>query len=293
MHGARLARRPWADLACPGILIDMDLDLGRWLIVGVGASLLMLGLRTWLPKAAGRRVAEKGSIIGPATRPTFEEQALKRTGAELQNLANRKLHDDMLAEAVKLKLRARTGIEEERLNTLDRAFEKTKDALTARAESYEGIKLLAELHLDRALITQDPLSVADLERAAQGFAKASSFRLGVIDNYVGRGWSYLQMTNVDPEFSHIYAEKAAVAFAAGFERAQMNVWIMRGWGLALDRFARADHHDRKRFGELEAEFRAALARHRDGQHDLFDWYAAIRRADQPEWIDVPPVRDVY
>ncbi|NND03793.1 MAG: hypothetical protein HKN91_13505, partial [Acidimicrobiia bacterium] len=213
----------------------MDLDLGRWLIISVVATLVLLGLRTWLPKAAGRRVAEKGSIIGPATKPTFEAQAMKRTGADMQNIANRKLHDDMLADAVKLKLRARTGVQEERLATLDRAIEKTKDALTARAESYEGIKLMAELHLDRALINQDPLSVADLEQAAQLFAKASSFRLGVIDNYVGRGWSYLQMTQVDPDFSHIYAAKAAQAFAAGFERAQMNVWVMRGWGIAVDR----------------------------------------------------------
>ena len=271
----------------------MDLELGRWLIISVVATLLILGLRSWLPKAAGRRVAEKGTIIGPRTKPAFEEQALQRTGADLQNLANRQLHDDMLAEAVKLKLRARTGHLEDRVATIERAMEKAKDALTARAESYEGIKLMAELHLDRALINPDPTAVADLEQAAQLFAKASSFRLGVIDNYVGRGWSYLQMTNVDPEYSHIYAEKAAAAFADGFERAQMNIWIMRGWGIAIDRLARADQHDAAKLADLESAYRAALGVHRGGQHELFDWYAEIRRAREPEWIDVPPVRDVY
>lgn len=271
----------------------MDLELGRWLIISVVVSVGLLGLRSWLPKAAGRRVAEKGSIIGPATKPTFEEQAMKRTGADLQNLANRQLHDDMLGEAVKLKIRARTGEHEERLETINRAIEKTKDALTARAESYDGIKLMAELHFDRASLTAEQSSVADLEQAAQLFAKASSFRLGVIDNYVGRGWSYLQMTNVDPEFSHVYSEKAAAAFAAGFERAQMNVWIMRGWGLAIDRMARAVQHDRAKLADLESAYRMALGEHRGGQHDLFEWYAEVRRASQPQWIDAPPVRDVY
>ena len=101
------------------------------------------------------------------------------------------------------------------------------------------------------------------------------------------------MTNVDPEFSHIYAEKAAAAFAAGFERAQMNVWIMRGWGMAVDRLARADQHDKGRLADLEDAYRAALGEHRGGEHDLFEWYRAARNAGEPEWIDVPPVRDVY
>ena len=102
---------------------------------------------------------------------------MKRTGAEMQNLANRKLHDDMLAEAVKLKLRARTGEQTDRLNTINRAIEKTKDALTARAESYEGIKLLAELHMDRAFIEAGPSSVADLEQAAQLLPRLLRFAL--------------------------------------------------------------------------------------------------------------------
>lgn len=271
----------------------MDLDLGRWLIISVVASLGLLGLRAWLPKAAGRRIAERGTLIGPATVPSYEEQAARRTGSDLQHLANRQLHDDMLREAMKLKVRARTGDHDERLRTIDRAIEKTKDALTARAESYDGTKLMAELHLDRALINRDLESVADLEQAAQLFAKASSFRLGVIDNYVGRGWAYLQMTNVDPDFGHIYAEKAGVAFSGGFERAQMNVWVMRGWGLAVDRMARSPEHDPSKLAEMEGAYRAALAVHRGGQHDLFDWYAEVRRSSEPVWIDVPPTRDVY
>ena len=273
--------------------MDLGGDLGRWLIISVGVSLLIFGLRFWLPKAGARRVAERGSIVGPATKPSYDEQIQKRTGADMQNLANRKLHDDMLLEAVKLKTRARTGSQEERLLAINRALEKTKDALTARPDSYEGTKLLAELHLDRALISEDQASVADLEQAAQFFEKASSYRLGVIDNYVGRGWSYLQMTRVDPEFTHVFAEKAAIALAAGFERAQMNVWIMRGWGLAIDRLARSDQHDPAKLTELEGAYRSALGQHRSGQHDLFDWYAGVRRASEPQWIDVPPLRDAY
>ena len=108
-------------------------------------------------------------------------------------------------------------------------------------------------------------SVAPLEQAAQLFERASSYRLGAIDNYVGRGWAYLQMTRVDLEYSAVYAQKAAMAFAGGFQRAQQNVWVLRGWGLAIDRFARAPHTDPMLLGELETDYRHALGQHRGGQ----------------------------
>ncbi len=271
----------------------VDLDLGRWIIIGVGVSLLLLGLRTWLPKAAGRRVAERGSIVGPALKPTYEQQAMRRTGADMQHVANRQLHDDMVADAVKLKLRARTGDRAERLDTLDRAISKVEDALTARPQSYEGTKLLGELHLDRAFLNESLEAVAELEQAAQLFQQASSYRLGVIDNYIGRAWCYLQMTRVDPDYAATYAEKAAAAFSAGFERAKQNVWVLRGWGLAIDRYARSGQAEAARLADLESQYRRALAEHRGGQHDLFDWYSQARRAADPLWIEVPPLRDVY
>ena len=274
-------------------MLGLDLDAGRWIVIAVVISLGVFGLRNWLPKAVGRRVAERGSIVGPALKPTFEEQALRRTGPDLANLANRQLHDEMLAEAIKLKLRARSGDVAERITTLHRAINKTQDALTARPESYDGTKLLAELNLDLALLDASPASVAGLEQAAQLFEKASSFRLGVIDNYVGRGWSYLQMTRVDPDYSATYGEKAAMAFAAGHARVQQNVWVLRGWGLAIDRVARSAEADEAKVSELEAEYRGALGRHRGGQHDLFDWYGGVRAAAELVWIDVPTLRDVY
>lgn len=274
-------------------MIDFDLDLARWLVISVVVSLGIFGLRTWLPKAAGRRVAERGTIVGPASKPTFEEQAMKRTGADLQAMANRQLHDEMVTEAVKLKVRARTGTDEDRLRTLARAVEKVKDALTARPESYDGTKLLAELFLDRAMLANDEASVADLQQAAVLFEKASSFRLGIIDNYVGGGWAYLQMTRVDPEFAAVYAEKAARSLAAGFARVQQNVWVLRGWGIAIDRMARDVAHDPAKLTDLEGDYRAALGQHRGGQHDLFEWYSEIRRAHEPAWVAVPPLRDVY
>jgi len=268
-------------------------DFVRFLAIGVALSLFFVGLRVWAPKAGARRVAERGSLIGPALKPGFEDQSMKRSAADLQNFANRQLHDEMVAEAVKLKLRARTGTVEERLTTIDRAVSKTEDALTARPESYEGTKLLAELNLDRSLLMDDVASVAPLERAAQLFTKASSIRLGVIDNYVGKGWAYLQMTRVDPDYTHIYAVKAATAFAAGFGRANQNVWVLRGWGLAVDRYARSPSADAKELARLETDFRAALREHRGGQHDLIDWFSQVRSAVEPAWVDVPPLRDVY
>ncbi len=268
-------------------------ELVGFIVIGVVISLAVLGLRAWAPKAAGRRVAERGSIIGPATKPAYEDQALNRSAADMQNLANRQLHDDMLAEALKLKLRARSGSLDERLLALDRASSKVEDALTARPRSYEGTKLSAELHLDRAQLMDGEVTVATLQKAATLFAEAASLRLGIIDNYVGEGWSYLLMTERDPEWAGTYAIKAAGALAAGSGRAPQNVWVLRGWGIAIDRYARSPQLDPSQLAALEADYTAALNEHRGGQHDLFDWYRQVRSASEPGWIDVPPIRDVY
>ncbi len=270
-----------------------DFDLARLLMVGAAASLLFTGFRQWAPKAAARRLERRGSIIGPATKPTYEQHAMSRSPLELHELASRKVHEDMLADALKLKTQARVGTTEERLHTIGRAVRKLEEALAARPGSYESTKLLAELCLDRALLMQDVAAVAPLERAAQLFEDASSMRLGVIDNYVGRGWSYLEMTRVDPEWAGPYATKAIVAFAAGFDRVKQNVWLMRGWGLAVDRYARSPESDAATLADFEAAYRAALGEHRGGQHDLFDWYSQARRADDPLWLDVPALRDAY
>ncbi|MCP3975899.1 MAG: hypothetical protein GY720_15570 [bacterium] len=264
-----------------------------FIVIGVVISLAVLGLRTWAPKAAARRVAERGSIVGPALKPSYEESALNRSAVDMQNLANRQLHDDMLAEALKLKLRARSGSLDERIHTLDRATSKVEDALTARPRSYEGTKLSAELHLDRAQLMDGEATVAPLQIAATLFAEAASLRLGVIDNYVGEGWSYLLMTEKDPEWASTYAVKAAAALSAGFARAPQNVWVLRGWGVAIDRYARSVRSDQAQLAALEADYTAALNEHRGGQHDLFDWYRQVRAASRPMWVDVPPIRDVY
>ena len=218
---------------------------------------------------------------------------MNRSPLEMQELASRKVHEDMLADALKLKIQARVGTTEDRLTTIDRAVRKLEEALAARPNSYESTKLLAELCLDRALLMEDAGAVAPLERAAQLFDEAANLRRGVIDNYVGRGWSYLEMIRVDPEWAATYATKAIAVFTAGFDWVKQNVWLMRGWGLAVDRYARAPDADAAQLAELDAAYRAALNEHRGGQHELFGWYSQVRRADEPLWIDVPPLRDVY
>jgi len=270
----------------------LDLNIG-WFVASVVVSLGIFGLRNWAPKAAARRLEKRGSIVGPALKPTFEQEALSRSGVDLQNVTNRRLHDDMLAEALKLKVRARSGTTEERLVTIDRAISKVADALTARPGSYEGTKLSAELHLDRALLLEGEEAVAPLELAAGLFQEASGQRLGVIDNYVGRGWCYLQMSRVDPEWAGTYAIKAAAAFSAGFGRAHQNVWVLRGWGLAIDQYARSPQPDQTELDRMQSEYEASLRIHRGGQHDLFEWFATVRRATDPTWVDVPMLRDVY
>lgn len=271
----------------------LDLVPVPLIIIAIVSSLLFTGLRFWAPKAAARRLEQRGSIIGPALTPTYEEQAMRRSGMELQDLASRKLHDDMVAEGLALKRRGRAGTTEERLQTIGRAIGKLEDAVAARPHSYESTKLLAELCLDQALLMEGAAAVAPLQRAAQLFEEAAGLRRGVIDNYIGRGWSYLEMTRVDPEWAGTYAVKAVAGFVAGFERVKQNVWLMRGWGLAIDRYARSPEPDNALLGAFEADYRAALGEHRGGSHDLFDWYSGVRRSAEPLWVDVPPLRDVY
>ena len=266
-----------------------DSNLGWWIIGTVALSLFMVGLRSWAPKAGARRVAERGTLIGPPTRPAFQEESLARSGLEMQNLANRRLHDDMLEEASRLKLRARVGDLGERKATAQRAIEKVEDALVARPGSYEGTKLLGELYLDLGLLDPSPAAVAPLQRAAELFAEAGDLRKGVIDNYIGRGWSHLRMCDVDPDFASAYAVKAADALSAGFARVPQNVWVLRGWGLALDRLARSPDPDPDVLASGEADYREALRVHRNGDHDLAIWYDRIRSAATPVWIDVPAI----
>jgi hypothetical protein len=268
-------------------------DLVPLIIIGVVASLLFTGLRQWAPKAAARRLEQRGSIVGPALKPTYEQQVMNRSGLEMQELASRKVHEDMLAEAMVLKVQARTGTAEERLQMIERAIRKLDEAVAARPGSYESTKLLAEFHLDRAHLTDGVATIAPLQRAAQLFEEASNLRLGVIDNYIGRGWSYLEMTRVDPEWAGTYAIKSLAGFIAGFDRVKQNVWVMRGWGLAIDRYARSSDSDAAVLADLEADYRGALGEHRGGQHDLFGWYSEVRRAAEPVWVDVPPLRDAY
>lgn len=165
--------------------------------------------------------------------------------------------------------------------------------MAARPGSFESTKLLGEFHLDRALLTDGVAAVAPLQQAARLFEEASSLRPGVIVNYVGRGWSYLEMTRADPEWAGTYAIKAIAGFIAGFDRVKQNVWLMRGWGVAIDRYARSPAPDSTVLAGLEADYRAALREHRGGRHDLFEWYSDVRRAAEPMWVDVPPLRDSY
>ena len=101
------------------------------------------------------------------------------------------------------------------------------------------------------------------------------------------------MTRADPEWAGTYAIKAVAGFIAGFDRVKQNVWLMRGWGLAIDRYARSPEPDAAVLVDLEADYRAALREHRGGQHELFEWYSDVRRSAEPVWLDVPPLRDTY
>jgi hypothetical protein len=82
-------------------------------------------------------------------------------------------------------------------------------------------------------------------------------------------------------------------FLKGFRVSPQNLFILRGWGLAIDGLARLIGETAEPVRAAEESYRLALAEHRGGDHELHAWYAEIRAADEVERMPMPAVRDLY
>lgn len=223
----------------------------------------------------------------PALQPIIEidaDQALE---------SNRLTHDIFISEASDLVLQSRSaGLFAADL--LEEASVKVGDAVRMRPGSFDANMLAGEIAVKRALLCEGAEAVTLLEQAAVLFATATETKKGVIDAYVGRAWAHL-------ERAYRVAEEAAAAafldssevFLKGFRVSPQNLFILKGWGLAIDGLARTVGDDAAAVRAAEDGYRLALAEHRGGDHELHAWYAGVRSADEPVRMPMPAVRDLY
>ncbi len=209
-------------------------------------------------------------------------------------LQSKKLtHDIFISEASDLVLQSRSaGLFAADL--LAEAAVKVGDAVKMRPGSFDANMLGGEIGVKRALLVEGVEAIELLSQAAVRFATATETKKGVIDAYVGRGWSHLERAyRLDGDIAAAAFLDASEVFLKGFRVSPQNLFILRGWGLAIDGMARVVGDDAAPVHAAEEGYRLALAEHRGGDHELHAWYAGIRAAEKPERIAMPAVRDLY
>jgi hypothetical protein len=249
----------------------------------------------FLTKALPRRAAERAArppdhhlttLPGVPNQPQFEidaEQALE---------SSKHTHDVFVEEAVDLVLQSRTaGMFASEV--LSEAAEKVGDAIKLRPGSFAANMLAGEIGVKRAVLTEGDEALGLLEDAAVRFATASETKKGVIDAYVGRGWAHLERAyRLDGDIAAAAFLDACEVFLKGFRVNPHNLFILRGWGLAVDGVARILGDKAPPVVAAEDSYRLALAEHRGGDHELHEWFATVRGADEPPRIPMPAVRDI-
>lgn len=268
----------------------MDWMIGS-IVVGALLSVGWHFLTKSLPRRAAKRAArppEQRLTTLPENRgqPQFAidaEQAIEST---------KHTHDVFVEEASDLVLQSRTaGMFAGEV--LSEAAEKVGDAIRLRPGSFTANLLAGEIGVKRALLTEDTEAVELLEQAAVRFATASETKKGVIDAYVGRGWAHLERAyRLDGSEASAAFLDACEVFLKGFRVSPQNLFILRGWGLAVDGVARILGGRSPAVGAAEDSYRLALAEHRGGDHELHAWFETVRGADEPVRIPMPAVRDL-
>jgi hypothetical protein len=270
--------------------------MGNWLLgTIITTTVLTLGwfffteiLPRMVADRAGRPPAQPLTTL-----PGEEHQVALPIDAETQLSTAKMTHDRFLQEADELILAARSaGLFAE--NLLAEAAEKAGDAVKLRPGSFDGNLMSGEIAVKRAQIGDGGSAVALLEQAAAFFATAAETKKGVVDTYIGKGWAHL-------ERGHRLEGRAAAdayleslhAFAEGFDVNSHNLFVLRGWGVALDNLARTLGERDAAVVASEESYRMALAEHRSGDHELHDWFAAVRAAEEPARMPMPVVRDRY
>lgn len=261
----------------------------------IGGILLTLGwffftevLPRWMASRAAKPPEQQLTTL-----PGVEHEPLVPIDAEASIESNRVTHDAFVSEASELVLQAR-GAELFTADLLQQAAEKAEDAIKLRPGSFDANLLAGEIGVKRAMLADTDEAVELLEEAAVRFATATETKKGVIDAYVGRAWSHLERAR------RLEGDRAAAAyldasevFLKGFRVSPQNLFILRGWGLAIDGLARLMGETAEPVRAAEDAYRLALAEHRGGDHELHAWYAEIRAADEPVGMPMPAVRDLY
>lgn len=270
--------------------------MGDWLLgTIVTTALVTMGwffFTEILPRMVGNRAARPPEQ--PLTiLPGDERQVPLPIDAETQLSTAKMTHDRFVREADELILAARSaGLFAE--NLLAEAAEKAGDAVKLRPGSFDANLLCGEIATKRAQLAEPEAAVELLEQAAAFFATAADTKKGVVDTYVGRGWAHMERGHrlQGADASAAYLE-AATAFEEGFRVNSHNLFVLRGWGIVIDNLARVLGARDATVVAAEERYRIALAEHRSGDHELHDWFAAMRAADEPARMAMPAVRDRY
>jgi hypothetical protein len=227
------------------------------------------------------------------TLPDVPYQPQVVVDAETSISSNRHTHDLFVSEAADLVLQARVaGLFAS--DVLAEAAAKVDDAVKIRPGSFAANMLAGEIGVKRAALTEGSEAIPLLEEAAVRFATAAETKKGVIDAYVGRAWAHLERAyRLDGDAGSAAYLDAAEVFLKGFRVSPQNLFILRGWGLAIDGMARQLGDRAPPVVAAEEGYRLALAEHRGGDHELHEWFAGVRASDEPPRMPMPAVRDLY
>ena len=256
-----------------------------WISIGVLVSLGATLLFFWFPQAMKQRIRRTGGVVGSdePERPTSEllspplSQALRQKDA----------HDELLREALKFLNLARSR-DVQSLQTLNDADQRAAEALLLRPDGFDATRLRAEISIARAgLVGADEQATA-YQEAAQRFETALALRKGVIDLYVGLGWSWLGVARADAAQDDALVN-ALGAFTAGHETSRGNLWIIKGWGSAVDVMQRQGHPSAD---AGLSQYEAVLGGLVGPVASAGEWFAEIRANPEPTWLPVPLLRDV-
>ncbi|MCP4966297.1 MAG: hypothetical protein GY926_13825 [bacterium] len=261
------------------------------IVIGALISLGWVFFTQVVPKMAATRAARPPEQ--PLTTLPGEEEPVSGVDAERSMMSSKMTHDIFVGEATDLVLQSRTaGLFTDDL--LAQAAEKAADAIKLREGSFDGNLLAGEIAMKRAMLAQDDDALGLLEYAAVRFATATETKKGVIDTYVGRGWAHLERAyRLDGDAAAAAYMDASDVFLGGFRASPQNLFILRGWGLAIDGLGRTLGDRSAPVLAAEEGYRLALAEHRGGDHELHEWFATVRGADEPVRIPMPAVRDRY
>jgi hypothetical protein len=266
--------------------------LSEFLIAGILLTLGWFFFTEVLPRWMASRAAQPPEQQ-LTTLPGVENQPIVRIDAETSIESNKITHDAFLSEASELVLRARAA-DLFAGDLLAEAAEKAQDAIKLRPGSFDANMLAGEIGVKQAMLADNIEAVGLLEEAAVRFATATETKKGVIDAYVGRAWCHLEKAQrLEGDRAAAAYLDAAEVFLKGFRVSPQNLFILRGWGLAIDGLARLIGETAEPVRAAEESYRLALAEHRGGDHELHAWYAEIRAADEVERMPMPAVRDLY